>query len=207
MAFILGITGGIGAGKSSVARLLAEFGHPLVDADAVSRSLTAAGGAAISRIRETFGPAFVTPEGALDRARMRTLVFAQPEERKKLEALLAPLLRSGILDALHRAAEHSGLVLFECPLLIERPRWREYVDRILVVDLEENVQIRRVQTRSGFDLETVLSIIRAQVPRTERLAAADDVIYNGSTPEALCKTVRNYHDRLLKSLADRASSS
>lgn len=206
MAFILGITGGIGAGKSSVARLLAEFGHPLVDADAVSRSLTAAGGAAISSIREAFGPEFVTPEGAMDRTRMRSLVFSRPEERRKLEALLAPLLQSGIVNALLRAAELSDLVLFECPLLIERPQWRKSVDRILVVDLEEEAQIRRVQARSGLDRETVLGIIRAQASRTDRLAAADDVIYNGSTPEMLCKTVRDYHDRLLESLAGHTSS-
>lgn len=190
MAWILGLTGGIGSGKSTAAALFARFGAPVVDADAISRSLTAAGGAAVSAIQQTFGPTFIAASGAMDRQRMRELVFTNPQAKAKLEAILRPLIRKGCLDALSAAQQQADarnipFCVFDCPLLIEWQALRERCGRILVIDASAEMQIQRVAARSGLSAERIESIIRAQIPRAERIAAADDIIFNGASPKAL----------------------
>jgi len=179
----IGLTGGIGSGKSTVAAALAALGAAIVDTDAISRSLTLSGGAAMPAIAAQFGAEFVDASGALDRARMRELVFAEPAARQRLEAILHPLIRAETA----RQAEAAGdaVVVFDVPLLIESGRWREQVDRVLVVDCREATQIERVMARSGWTREAVQAVLAQQASRTARRAGADAVIYNDglSLPE------------------------
>ncbi|WP_119153897.1 dephospho-CoA kinase [Caldimonas tepidiphila] len=173
----VGLTGGIGSGKSTVAELLARRGAWIVDTDAISRSLTAPGGAAIEALRERFGGEFIGADGALDRARMRELVFRDPQARQRLEALLHPLIRQETQAQAARAAP-GQIVVFDVPLLVESGRWREQVDLILVVDCSEETQVRRVMQRSGLSRDAVQRIIAQQAGRAQRLAVADAVIVN-----------------------------
>ncbi|MCW5654995.1 dephospho-CoA kinase [Hydrogenophaga sp.] len=172
----LGVTGGIGSGKSTLARLLQASGADLIDADAISRDSTAAGGAAIAAIKEAFGAGFITSDGALDRQRMREHVFAHPPARKQLEAIVHPLVSTEIRRLV--AASASRCVVFDVPLLVESPHWRHQLDRVLVVDCTPETQIRRVQQRSGWSVETIEAVMRNQSPRLRRLKAADLVVYN-----------------------------
>lgn len=177
--FRLGLTGGIGSGKSTVAGFLADLGAAVVDADAIARSVTAAGGSAIPPIRATFGNSMITPEGALDRQQMRTLAFTDSRARQQLEAIVHPLVGQETqrqADAA-LAAGHRCLV-FDVPLLVESNRWRSQVDAVLVVDCTEPTQISRVVARSQLDPAAVQAIINAQAPRVRRLQAADAVILN-----------------------------
>ncbi len=188
MAWILGLTGGIGSGKSTASAWFSLTGYPVVDADAISRSLTYPGGAAIPAIANEFGADFITPEGAMNRAKMRELVFDDPKARERLEGVMRPLIRRASLEALERArsladAAGKAFAVFDCPLLCEWPEVRTVVDRLLVIDLCEEEQIRRVALRSNLTPERVRSIIRAQIPRQARLAQADDIIYNGGSLE------------------------
>ena len=172
----LGLTGGIGSGKSTVAGMLQELGATLIDADALSRASTAADGAAMATIRAVFGPDFITPDGALDRDRMRALVFADPAARQRLEAIVHPIVQAEI-DRLC-AAMTGGCAVLDLPLLIESSAWRERVDTVWVVDCSADTQIRRVMQRNGWTREQVLAVIRNQASREQRLAAADTVIPN-----------------------------
>ncbi|HEX2011781.1 MAG TPA: dephospho-CoA kinase [Roseateles sp.] len=177
MAVRIGLTGGIGSGKSTVAALLAEAGAALVDTDAISRGLTASGGAAMSAIAAAFGSDMVAADGSLDRARMRAAVFADPPALQRLEAILHPLI--GAETEARAAAAGPGVpIVFDVPLLVESGRWRRRVDRVLVVDCEEDTQIRRVMARSAWTREAVEAVVRQQAARTPRRAAADAVIYN-----------------------------
>jgi len=180
----IGLTGGIGSGKSTVAVALATHGAVIVDTDAISRSLTLPGGAAIAAISEQFGANFVDASGALDRTRMRELAFSDAAARRRLEAILHPLIRAETA----RQAEAAGdaPVVFDVPLLIESGRWREQVDRVLVVDCRESTQVERVMLRSGWTREAVHAVLAQQASRRARRAGADAVIYNdGVTPEEL----------------------
>lgn len=191
-AFKLGLTGGIGSGKSTVAAMLAELGAAVMDADAISRGLTAPGGQAIDAVRRTFGDAFITPAGAMDRDRMRALVYAHPDTRVQLESILHPLVGQEIWReaGMAEAKGHTCLV-FDVPLLVESRHWRERVDQILVVDCSTETQIARVQARSGLSRAQVESILAAQASRAQRLAVADHVILNdGITLETLRQQVR-----------------
>lgn len=178
-ALRLGLTGGIGSGKSTVAHLLAEAGAAHMDADAMARSVTAPGGAAITPLRQAFGDDLIGADGALDRDRMRALAFADPVAKKRLEAIIHPLVA---LEAARQAQQAldtgHGLLVFDIPLLVESGRWRQQLDRILVIDCEPATQIARVMARSGITREAVQAIIAAQAPRERRLAAADCVICN-----------------------------
>ncbi|MGE0496452.1 MAG: dephospho-CoA kinase [Ramlibacter sp.] len=178
-ALRLGLTGGIGSGKSTVARMLVGRGAALLDADAIARSVTAPGGAAIPAIAAAFGPALITPEGALDRDRMRTLAFSDTAAKARLEAIVHPLVGQETARRAAAAAQagHRCLV-FDIPLLVESGRWRQQLDRVLVVDCAPQTQIDRVTSRSALDREAVLAIMESQAPRALRLAAADDVIFN-----------------------------
>jgi len=175
----LGLTGGIGSGKSTVAQMLAARGAAVIDSDAIARSVTAANGSAMPAIREAFGPEFVNPEGALDRERMRALVFTDPDAKLRLEAIVHPLVGLAT-QAQAQAAIQAGdtLLVFDVPLLVESPRWRKLVDQVLVVDCLETTQIERVIARSGLTREAVRNIIQAQATRAQRLAAADITVFN-----------------------------
>ena len=183
----IGLTGGIGSGKSTVLAMLQELGAVAIDADAISRATTAAGGAAIPAIRAQFGPEFVTADGALDRSRMRERAYAHPEARRELEQIIHPLVGEEIARLVEAAlAAGARCIVFDIPLLVESGRWRQQVDRVLVVDCEPETQVARVAARSGLSPEEVRAIIAAQAPRALRLAAADLVICNeGLTLEAL----------------------
>lgn len=178
-AFKLGVTGGVGSGKSTVAHLLQRHGAGIVDADALAHGLTARGGAAIEKIRAEFGAAAIAPEGALDRTKMRAWAFADRSVRHRLEAVLHPLIRSEAEQQAHAlSAQGAPYIAFVIPLLIESGHWRGQLDRVLVVDCSETVQIERVASRPGLDRDTAARIIAAQASRAQRLAAADDVLFN-----------------------------
>jgi dephospho-CoA kinase len=187
----LGLTGGIGSGKSTVAQMLAARGAAVIDSDAIARSVTAANGSAMPAIAQEFGKEFVAPDGSLDRDRMRALVFSDPSAKLRLEAIVHPLV--GIAtQAQAQAAVQAGhtLLVFDVPLLVESPRWRKLVDKVLVVDCLESTQITRVMARSGLTREAVENIIRAQATRVQRLAAADITLFNeGLHLEQLQQTV------------------
>jgi dephospho-CoA kinase len=179
VAVRIGLTGGIGSGKSTVLAMLQRHGAAAIDADAISRATTAAGGAALPAIAQRFGPGFIGPDGALDRARMRELAYAHPESRKELEQIIHPLVGEEIgrqVDAAIAAGRHC--IVFDIPLLVESGRWRAQLDRVLVVDCEPQTQVARVTARSGLPADEVRAIIAAQAPRALRLAAADLVICN-----------------------------
>lgn len=183
----LGLTGGIGSGKSTVAAVLHACGAAVVDADAISRQTTAAGGLAMPAIAQQFGAQFVGADGALDRAAMRELVFAQPQARLQLEAIVHPLVSAETARQTQAALDAGKqLVVFDVPLLVESAHWRSRVDRVLVVDCLETSQTARVVARSGLAPEAVQAIINQQASRLRRLNAADLVIYNdGLTIEDL----------------------
>lgn len=172
----IGLTGGIGSGKSTVAGLLSQQGATLVDSDAISRRLTEPGGAAIAALAAEFGPEIVGPSGALDRDRMRQLVFADAASKRRLEAILHPMIGA---QTQRQADAATGLaIVFDVPLLVESAHWRGRVDRVLVVDCEESTQLARVLARSRLSADAVLSIIAQQASRLLRRACADAVIYN-----------------------------
>jgi len=188
----IGLTGGIGCGKSTVLRMLADAGAATLDADALARAVTAPGGAAVPALRERFGPAFIAPDGSLDRARMREHVFSDPAARKALEAIVHPLVGAAIRSE-EDAARRSGrpCLVYDIPLLVESGRWRTHLDRVMVVDCQVQTQVARVRTRSGLDEAQARAIIEAQAPRALRLAAADIVIFNdGLSLQALALEVQ-----------------
>jgi dephospho-CoA kinase len=189
--FSVGLTGGIGCGKTTVANLFADRGASVIDTDEIAHALTAPGGAAMPALVAEFGPSYATPDGALDRARMRELVFSSPGARARLEAILHPRIRDATAAA---AAIATGpYVIFVVPLLIESGTWRERVGRVLAIDSPEEMQIARVMARNGLQEAQVRAIMAAQVTREQRLAAADDVILNDDGLEALIPQVDRLH--------------
>ncbi len=192
-AVLVGLTGGIGSGKSTVAQMLAQRGLPIVDADALSRGLTAPGGAAMPHIAQAFGQDMVAADGGLHRERMRELVFAQPTERERLERIIHPLVGQAIQAALtaHAQAGASTIVL-DIPLLAESDRWPRQLHRVLVVDCLLATQVQRVMQRSGLTEAQVLAIAQQQASRAQRLAVADWVIYNeGLSLDDLAREVQS----------------
>lgn len=196
--FKLGLTGGIGSGKSTVAQMLADLGATVLDADAISRSVTAPGGAAIPAIAQAFGPQMIAPDGSMDRAAMRALVFAQPHERQRLEAIVHPLVQQAMAARLAQArAQGAKVAVLDIPLLVESPYWRDQVDAVLVVDCSEATQVARVMERSQLSETAVRSIIASQASREERRAAADWIIGNdGITLEQLQTQVLSISQKL-----------
>jgi dephospho-CoA kinase len=189
--FSVGLTGGIGCGKTTVANLFADRGASVIDTDEIAHALTAPGGAAMPALVAEFGPSYAAPDGALDRARMRELVFSSPGARARLEAILHPRIRDATAAA---AAIATGpYVIFVVPLLIESGTWRERVGRVLAIDSPEEMQIARVMARNGLPEAQVRAIMAAQVTREQRLAAADDVILNDDGLEALIPQVDRLH--------------
>ncbi len=196
MAYVIGLTGGIGSGKSAVADLFAAQGAAIVDTDAIAHDLTRPGGTAISPLRQLFGDGCIAPDGAMDRKKVRELVFNDPAAKQKLEGLLHPMIRAESQRRI-AAAGSAPYVIHVVPLLIESPGYRSRVQRVVVVDCTEDVQIERVKSRSGLAEEEVRRIITAQVPRARRLEAADDVIDNSGTLAALPAQVLALHLRYL----------
>ena len=190
----IGLTGGIGSGKSTVGHMLQERGAAVIDADAISRSVTAAHGAAMLAIAQTFGPEFITPDGALNRDRMRAHVFSHADAKQALEAIIHPLVTQETQHQAQNAiAKGYRTLVFDVPLLVESgTRWRMQVDRVLVVDCLEETQIQRVMARNGLSRDAVQSIIAAQTSRIQKLSAADWVIENdGISMEALRTCVQS----------------
>ena len=171
----IGLTGGIGSGKSTVAKFFTEAGAAVIDSDAISRRLTVAGGAALPLIVAEFGAAMLSSDGALDRTQMRELAFSDATAKRRLEAILHPLI--GAQTAAEAAAAHGDLIVFDVPLLVESGRWRARVDRVLVVDCAEAAQLTRVLLR-GWTLEAGQAVIAQQATRRARRACADAVIHN-----------------------------
>jgi len=195
MALVVGLTGGIGSGKSAAADAFGELGATVVDTDAIAHELTAPGGAAIAEIARQFGKAFIDASGAMDRKRMRDLVFNDADEKQRLEALLHPMIRA---ESERRIAAATGpYVVLVVPLLVESAGYRKRVGRVLMVDCPEALQLARVRQRSGLAEEEVKRIIAAQIQRERRLAAADDVIDNSGSIAALQQQVRQLHEKYL----------
>ena len=175
----VGLTGGIGSGKSTVARILADCGARIIDADAISRGLTAAGGQAIPVIAQTFGASFIGADGAMNRDHMRNLVYSDVVARSKLEAIIHPIVRNIIQLQAHQAMiDNCLVVVYDVPLLVESLDWRQRLDQLLVVDTTPEIQTSRVMARSGMTAVQVEKIIASQACRQHRLHAADTVICN-----------------------------
>jgi len=193
--FVVGLTGGIGSGKSAAADEFARLGATVVDTDLIAHQLTEAGGAAVPQIERLFGAEFVR-DGAMDRQRMRQRVFSDPASKKTLEGLLHPLIRE---ESQRRIAAAAGpYVVHVVPLLIESPDYRRRVDRVLAVDVPEDVQLARVRSRSGLAEDEVRAIMRSQASREARRAAADDIVDNAGTLEALRNQVAALHQKYLQ---------
>ncbi|HWM44692.1 MAG TPA: dephospho-CoA kinase [Burkholderiales bacterium] len=195
MSLVVGLTGGIGSGKTAAADEFARLGASVVDTDAISHELTGKGGAAVPAVERVFGKGFVV-DGAMERKRMRDHVFADPAAKRSLERLLHPMIRE---ESARRIAAASGpYVVHVVPLLIESPDYRKRVNRVLVVDCPEETQVARVRARSGLSEDEVRAIMRGQTPRAGRLAAADDVIDNSGTRDALRNQVAALHKKYLQ---------
>jgi len=191
----IGLTGGIGSGKSTVASMLVSFGAKLIDTDAIARAIAEPGGVAIPAIEAAFGPELITAERGLDRPKMRALVFADADAKRRLEAILHPLIGSECERQAATAAD-GQVVVFDVPLLVESRRWRALVDRVLVVDASEATQVARVVARSGWAPDTVRAVMAQQADRTLRRAAADAVIFNdGIELSELLSEVRTLWER------------
>jgi dephospho-CoA kinase len=191
--YVVGLTGGIGSGKSAAADEFARLGAAVVDTDVIAHRLTGPGGAALPAIQRVFGEGSILPSGAMDRKRMRERVFADAAARKSLEGVLHPMIRD---ESERQIAAASGpYVVHVVPLLVESGDYRRRVDRVLVVDCPEPTQIARVRARSGLSADEAQAIVRSQTSRAERLAAADDVIDNSGTLEDLRKQVAALHAR------------
>jgi dephospho-CoA kinase len=199
MTFIVGLTGGIGSGKSAAATLFEQLGATVVDTDAIAHALTAPGGAAIVPIRAAFGDEVIDARGALDRAAMRRKVFADASAKARLEGILHPMIRA---EADRRsAAARSAYVVLVVPLLVESGGYRSRVQRVAVVDCPEEMQVARVMARSVLSAEEARAIMAAQVDRQARLAVADDVIDNGGELAALRPQVEALHRRYIEMAA------
>lgn len=189
--FSIGLTGGIGSGKTTVANLFAERGVAVIDTDLIAHRLTAADGAGIAAIKAAFGSDFIAQDGAMDRKKMRELVFSDATAKQRLEAILHPLIRAGTALEIQQA---RGLyVMLAIPLLVESGSWKQRVTRVLVIDCDEETQIERVMQRNTMTASQVKAIMAAQATRAQRLQAANDVIFNNSSVEALVPQVDKLH--------------
>lgn len=194
--YCVGLTGGIGSGKSVVAELFAGHGIAIVDTDLISRTLTQPGGSALGSIVDAFGPEFLVSDGSLDRPMMRRRIFADTSARTCLERILHPLILQEASSQIARA--HTPYVLLVVPLLVETGAYGDLVDRILVVDCAESTQMQRVMQRDHLDVSQAKTILAAQISRTERLRAAHDVIHNDTELSSLAAQVLSLHQQYLK---------
>jgi dephospho-CoA kinase len=194
--FTVGLTGGIGSGKTTVAHHLGALGAAVVDTDDISRRLTGPQGAAVARLIEAFGERYVTADGALDRAAMRALAFEDPLARAKLESILHPAIRAEADAALASSPGPYGVIVV--PLLFETRGYLDRVARTLAVDCDESLQVERTKSRSGLTEEVVRAIMRTQWPRWRRLQMADDVVWNGGDERALVPECKRLHARYVE---------
>lgn len=190
-AFSVGLTGGIGSGKTTVANMFAARGAAIIDTDQIAHELTMPTGLAMTAIAQQFGMEFIATDGSLDRARMRTRVFADPAEKKRLEAILHPLIQSECERAAQQA--QGAYLMFVVPLLVESGHWKERVSRVLVVDCPELLQVQRVMARSGLEEAQVHAIMATQATRAQRLAAADDILSNEGDAAELAPQIDRLH--------------
>ena len=193
--FVVGLTGGIGSGKSTVADAFTALGVPVIDTDIIARELTAPDGAALDAIHSAFGESVMQADGTLDRAALRRRVFADVAARHQLEAILHPLIRQRVEQTLSQLTARYALLVI--PLLVETGAYRDVLKRILVVDCPEETRISRVISRSGLARDEVMAILAAQATQVERLAVADNVILNTASPEDLRAVVASLHQRYL----------
>ena len=194
MTLCIGLTGGIGCGKSTVAGLFAEHGAGIVDTDAIAHHLTQSGGDAIAAISAAFGKDYITDDGELDRAKMRELIFSDAAAKQRLELILHPMILQQAKQQL-RLLQTKPYIIIVVPLLAESPSFRQLVQRVLVVDCDENTQVARVIGRSQMGEPEVRGIIAQQTPRAERLQIADDVIHNDAGMDSLAEQVSVLHER------------
>lgn len=195
MPFCIGLTGGIGSGKSLAAAMFGGLGAGIVDTDEIAHVITGSGGTAMPAITAAFGAAITMPDGSLDRAAMRSLVFGNPDLRRQLENILHPLIRTEAHRQVARSA--APYVLLVAPLLLETGGYRDLIRRVLVVDCDESLQISRAMQRSRLTADAVRAIMAAQMPRQQRLALADDVIRNDDGVDELRAQIINLHQRYL----------
>lgn len=193
--YIIGLTGLIGSGKSLVAQMFSDCGATIIDTDVIAHDLTAINGIALPTIESAFGDEYITPEGALDRNKMRQLVFANAEAKKLLESILHPLIYKKSVEEL---ADKTGCIILVVPLLFKTNNFIRLVDRTLFVDCDEDKLIQRVQTRSNLSISTIKQILNTQVSREEQLKLADDVIKNNSTTEELRQKVIQLYSKYTK---------
>ena len=205
MSLIVGLTGGIGSGKSTVADVFASYGAQIVDTDAIAHALTAPRGQAIPAIEEAFGPEYIDSHGALDRAAMRQRVFTEPGAKLRLEAILHPMIRDAANARLEEAAAPYSILVV--PLLVESGNYQNRLDRVLVVDCDEDVQVARTTARSGLEEAQVRAIMASQVSRSTRLAAADDVIDNNGDIARSRAQAEALHQRYLELARIKAAKS
>lgn len=196
MTFIVGLTGGIGCGKSTVGQQFADLGVDVIDTDTIAHALTQAHGSAIPEIASTFGERYINQHGALDRERMRELVFTDPDAKVKLEAILHPLIYQTVITAT-ASTQDAAYILLVVPLLIESKRYLDIVQRVLVVDCDEQQQISRTMARSGLTEQAVQRIMQNQATRQQRLQHADDVILNTSSLDFVQQRVTELHQTYL----------
>lgn len=204
-ALLVGLTGGIGSGKTTVANLFGELGVPLIDTDLIAHALTGPEGAAMPAIRGAFGAELIAPDGRLDRAAMRALAFSDPDSRRRLEAILHPMIREETARQIAAAAAQPYAIAV-VPLLVESGRWPDWLDRVLVVDCPVEIQVDRVMRRNDLPRAQVEAIIAAQATRERRLSAADEVVDNAGDPSTLPQRVRVIHERFLAMAAQRCAA-
>ena len=205
--FSVGLTGGVGSGKSTIASMLSGHGAAIVDADTIAHQLTSTGGAAIDALRESFGTKAIAADGSMDRPRMRARVFLDPAARTQLESVLHPMILNAMRECAAELIESgSQYILFVVPLLVETGGWRESVDRVLLVDCSEAVQIARVCARTGIDEKMARKIIATQATRQQRLAAADDVLVNEAPLDQIAGRVTYLHRAYLQFAAMKRPS-
>lgn len=204
----IGLTGGIGSGKSAVSNALATLGAGIVDTDLIAHQITAPNGAAIPLIQKQFGADYIDSNGALDRTKMRALVFTKPEARKSLEAITHPLIRiETVQQAKKLLQQNVPYIVFVVPLLVESGNWRQVLDYLVVVDCPEEIQIKRVMHRSNLSRDDVEKILNVQASRKARLECADFVVENQGSLQHLEAEVLDLHQKILQIRKDRTSSS
>ena len=205
---LIGLTGGIGSGKTTVSDILAQLGAGVIDTDLIAHQITAPGGCAISPIQEYFGADFIASNGALDRSKMRSLVFKNLEAKKALESITHPLIQQETLKQANQLVEAGfPYLVFVVPLLLESVSWRGQIDHLVVVDCPEELQIERVMQRSNLSKAEVEGILKAQATRQERLAVADTVIENQGKLVDLQSAAEHLHQKILGIKKDKLSSS
>ncbi|QWD65049.1 dephospho-CoA kinase [Polynucleobacter sp. MWH-UH2A] len=196
---LIGLTGGIGSGKTAVSDQLGKLGAGIIDTDVIAHQITAANGLATNSIREHFGPDYIDANGALDRAKMRTLVFNKPEAKKALEEITHPLIRQETIEQAFRQAKNGApYLVFVVPLLLESGTWLDMIDRLVVVDCPVEIQISRVMQRNNLPRAEVEKILQAQASREERLAHADFVIKNQGSLDQLIEEVNQLNQKILQ---------